>query len=63
MKRWRNLYFVALALLVVGAHVALLRSDRIADDIAIRLTLTNAAIWAVIVIPAIYLTWRSRRRR
>ena len=60
----RRAYFIALAVLVVGAHVALLLGDRIPDAEAWRLIRTNAMIWAVLILPipllALYI--KARRR-
>lgn len=51
MSRLRRLWFILLALMVVGGHVAMLTSDRMPFDVALRLTLVNAAIWAVLLLP------------
>lgn len=45
-------YFViCLLVLIIGAHIAMWTSD-MPRDLALRLTLINAAGWAVILIPA-----------
>ena len=55
----RRTYFIVLALLLVGAHIAMLTSDRMPFETALRLTPVNAGIWAVIILPLI---WFRRRR-
>lgn len=59
----RRLYFIALALLVVGAHIAMLTSDRMPLETALRLTLVNASIWGLIALPALYFWMRKRAKR
>lgn len=44
--------FALLLTLIVAAHVALWHSDA-PQDVKLRLTLINAAAWAVILLPAI----------
>ncbi|QPH52810.1 phenylalanyl-tRNA synthetase subunit beta [Pontivivens ytuae] len=51
MSSLRRLWFIVLALMVVGGHIAMLTSDRMPFDVALRLTLVNAAIWAVLLLP------------
>jgi len=43
-------YVTLLILVIVGAHIAMWTSD-MPRDLALRLTLINAAGWAVILIP------------
>ncbi|MEL6583428.1 MAG: phenylalanyl-tRNA synthetase subunit beta [Pseudomonadota bacterium] len=65
-QHWQKVYWAAIAALVIGAHVALLSSPDVPNDIALRLTTTNAMIWAVLIVPALFLTWRVaqiRKRR
>lgn len=44
--------FGLLLALVIAAHVALWNSDA-PQDLKLRLTLINAAVWAVILLPAV----------
>ena len=46
-----RLYVTLLILVIVGGHIAMWTSD-MPRDLALRLTLINAAGWAVILIPA-----------
>lgn len=46
-----RLSILLLLILVVGAHIAMWTSD-MPRDIALKLTLINAAGWAVILLPA-----------
>jgi hypothetical protein len=46
-----RLYVGILITLIIGAHIAMWTSD-MPRDLALRLTLINAAGWAVILIPA-----------
>ena len=45
-----RLYVILLLILIIGAHIAMWMSD-MPRDLALRLTLINAAGWAVILIP------------
>jgi hypothetical protein len=56
---------VALVVLVLGAHVAMLSDPDIPRDAAWRLARLNAIAWAVILLPPIGVAlWlRARRRR
>ena len=64
-RNQRMLYFSGLAALVVAAHIRLLTSDDVPFETALRLTTTNAAIWAVLIVPALFFWWNARlvRRR
>ncbi|MBB5515007.1 hypothetical protein FHS89_001017 [Rubricella aquisinus] len=61
--RKQTLFWTCLAALVIGAHIAMLNSDTMPRDVAWRLLTVNASIWAVILIPALFLSWRVRRTR
>jgi len=52
MKRWQKIGAWVMVALVVGGHVALWMSDRMPAEEKLRLTLMNAAIWAVVLLPA-----------
>lgn len=43
---------LALIALIIAAHVALWSSDRMPDDIKLRLTVINAIGWSIVLIPA-----------
>ncbi len=43
-------YIIALLIVIVGAHIAMWTSD-MPRDLALKLTLINAAGWAVVLIP------------
>lgn len=58
--RFRRAYFIALAVLVVGAHIAMLTSDRMPFETALRLTLVNAGIWVCILAPLIWFRLKQR---
>jgi len=45
-----RIYVIFLIILIVGAHIAMWTSD-MPRDLALRLTVINAAGWAVILIP------------
>lgn len=61
--RAQILFWTCLAVLVIGAHIAMLNSDTMPRETAWRLLRVNALIWTVILTPAIFLTWRARRQR
>ena len=46
-----RIYIICLITLIVGAHIAMWTSD-MPRDLALRLTLINAAGWAIILLPA-----------
>lgn len=49
---------------IVAAHVALWLSDRMERDAKLRLTLMNAGIWAVVLLPAWGVSrWAAAHRR
>ncbi len=50
MSRMR-VYIAVLIIAIIGAHIAMWTSD-MPRDLALRLTLINAAGWAVILLPA-----------
>ncbi|MFN3644648.1 MAG: phenylalanyl-tRNA synthetase subunit beta [Gemmobacter sp.] len=53
----------ALAALVIGAHVALWLSPDMPGEMKLRLTLLNAAGWAVVLIPALAVSMWARAHR
>jgi hypothetical protein len=56
-------YIILLILLVVAAHIAMWTSD-MPRDLALRLTLINAAGWGVILIPAWLVSkWAAAHQR
>ena len=58
-----RLYIVLLITLIVGAHIAMWTSD-MPRDLALRLTLINAAGWAVILIPVWLVSkWAAAHQR
>ncbi|MCK0095941.1 phenylalanyl-tRNA synthetase subunit beta [Yoonia sp. F2084L] len=58
-----RLYVTILILVIVGAHIAMWTSD-MPRDLALRLTLINAAGWAVILIPAWLVSkWAAAHQR
>ena len=63
MFRWTGLRWWLLLAVIVGGHVALWLSPRTSDDAALRLTLTNAAIWAVVLLPALGVNMWARTHR
>ena len=63
MFRWTRLRWILLFAAIVGGHVALWLSPRVSPDEALRLTLTNAAIWAVVLLPALGVTMWARAHR
>jgi len=46
-----RIYITVLITIIIGAHIAMWASD-MPRDLALRLTLINAAGWAVILLPA-----------
>ncbi len=63
MLRWTRLRWVLLLAAIVGGHVALWLSPRTTADEAMRLTLSNAAIWAVVLLPALGVSMWARAHR
>jgi len=63
MLRWTRLRWVLLLAAIVGGHVAMWLSPRTTADEALRLTLSNAAIWAVVLLPALGVTMWARAHR
>ncbi|KQB96717.1 phenylalanyl-tRNA synthetase subunit beta [Loktanella sp. 1ANDIMAR09] len=56
-------YITFLVLFIAGAHIAMWTSD-MPRDLALRLTLINAAGWGVILIPAWLVSkWAAAHRR
>ena len=47
-----RIFWTLIALLVIGGHIAMWTSD-MPRDLAMRLTLINAAGWAVVLLPAL----------
>ena len=60
MLRWKTLRWYLLLAAIVAGHVALWLSPRVPPDEALRLTLTNAAIWSVVLLPALGVTMWAR---
>ena len=46
----QRIWLIILAIFIIGGHIAMWTSD-MPRDLALRLTLINAAGWAVILIP------------
>jgi len=64
MPRRRTLVAVVLLLtIVVGAHAALWASPRMPEAMKWRLTLLNAAGWAVVLLPAVGVALWARAHR
>ena len=58
-----RLYVILLIMLIIGAHIAMWTSD-MPRDLALRLTLINAAGWGVILIPAWLVSkWATAHQR
>lgn len=56
-------YITFLILFIIGAHIAMWTSD-MPRDLALRLTLINAAGWGVILIPAWLVSkWAAAHQR
>ena len=60
LKRWR---FPALIAVIVAAHVAMWMSPRMEPEQKLRLTLINAGIWAVVLLPAVGVSMWARQHR
>ena len=63
MLRWSRLRWVLLLAAIVAGHVAMWLSPRTTSEEALRLTLTNAGIWAVVLLPAIGVSMWARAHR
>ena len=64
MLRWTRLRWILLLAAIVGGHVAMWLSPRTTGEEALRLTLANAAIWAVVLLPAVGVhMWARAHRR
>ena len=63
MPHWKTLRWYLLLAAIVGGHVALWLSPRVPPDEALRLTLTNAAIWSVVLLPALGVSMWARAHR
>ncbi len=64
MLAWSRLRWILLISVIVGAHIAMWLSPNTTPEAALRLTLTNAAIWAVILLPAVGVSmWAKAHRR
>jgi uncharacterized membrane protein YdjX (TVP38/TMEM64 family) len=63
MARWQKAGALVMAALVIGGHVALWQSDRVPDAEKLRLTLVNAGIWAVVLLPALGVAMWARQHR
>lgn len=60
---WNRVRWYLLLAAIAGGHVALWLSPRVDPEAALRLTLINAAIWAVVLLPALGVTqWRRLHR-
>ncbi|MEM9247511.1 MAG: phenylalanyl-tRNA synthetase subunit beta [Pseudomonadota bacterium] len=61
---WSRLRWVLLLGIIVVAHAAMWLSPNTTPEAALRLTLGNAAIWAVVLLPAIGVSmWAKAHRR
>ncbi|MEO1679182.1 MAG: phenylalanyl-tRNA synthetase subunit beta [Pseudomonadota bacterium] len=60
---WTTLRWYLLLVVIVGAHLAMWLSPQTDPEAALRLTLTNAAIWAVILLPALGVHMWARAHR
>lgn len=63
MLKWSRLRWVLLLATIVAGHVAMWLSPRTTSEDALRLTLTNAGIWAVVLLPAIGVSMWARAHR
>ncbi len=63
MLHWKRLRWILLIAVIVLGHVALWLSPNTTPEQALRLTLGNAAIWAVILLPAVGVTMWARTHR
>ncbi len=63
MIGWKTLRWYLLLAAIFAGHVALWLSPRVPPDEALRLTLTNAAIWSVVLLPALGVTMWARAHR
>jgi len=64
MLHWSRLRWILLLAAIVAGHVALWLSPRTEPEAALRLTLVNAAIWAVVLLPALGVRqWAKARAR
>ncbi|MEM0937613.1 MAG: phenylalanyl-tRNA synthetase subunit beta [Pseudomonadota bacterium] len=64
MLRWSRLRWILLIAIIVAGHVAMWLSPNVTQDQALRLTLTNAGIWAVVLLPALGVgMWAKTHRR
>jgi cytochrome bd-type quinol oxidase subunit 2 len=63
MLRWSRLRWVLLLAAIVAGHVAMWLSPRTTSEEALRLTITNAGIWAVVLLPAIGVSMWARAHR
>lgn len=63
MPLWKTLRWYLLLAAIVGGHVAMWLSPRVPPEEALRLTLTNAAIWAVVLLPALGVHMWARAHR
>ncbi|WP_199533363.1 hypothetical protein [Rhodovulum sp. 12E13] len=63
MLKWTRLRWVLLLAAIVAGHVAMWLSPRTTSDEALRLTLMNASIWAVVLLPAIGVSMWARAHR
>lgn len=59
----RGVLGLAVAFCVVAGHVMLWRSETVPDPQKLRLTLLNAGIWAVVVLPALGVAAWARAHR
>ena len=61
--KWTRLRWILLIALIVAGHVAMWLSPNTTPEQALRLTLMNAAIWSVILLPAIGVTMWARTHK
>jgi hypothetical protein len=63
LTEWKRLRWILLLIAIIGGHVALWMSPNVETAAALRLTLTNAGIWAVVLLPAIGVSMWARAHR
>jgi len=51
--KWSRLRWILLIAVIVAGHIAMWLSPNTTPEQALRLTLTNAAIWSVVLLPAL----------
>ncbi|MEM1430970.1 MAG: phenylalanyl-tRNA synthetase subunit beta [Pseudomonadota bacterium] len=63
MWKWSRLRWILLLAVIVAGHVAMWLSPNTTHEQALRLTLTNAAIWSVVLLPALGVGMWARAHR